>query len=398
MGGFFVFKPNSDIIYRLNMKIAFFTDTFYPDLNGVTVSINNFTKILRKKGHTVYIFAPKIRGKYKDNDKNIIRLSSIKILSSSEPNVYCPLFFPNKEFLKMFTEDFDIVHAHGNGFYSLLGYFIAKIKRLPFVMTFHVMHTLYAHYLFKGKIITPKMISAILRIFANRCKTVFVPSLKMKEELIEYGLKKEIHVISNFLEIERFRNNRKGYLHDLLKFPKDIPFILTVGRIGKEKNIDFILRVFKEIAKTDKRTHLVIVGKGPEKDNLSNLADKLGISERVHFTGVIDYDSMPLVYSDSEIFVFASYTETQGVCILEAAASGVPCVANDDLAFKDALIDKENGFLLPLDEKKFAEKIILLLKNDKLRQEMSKKSIGIISKNFNGEKIADELIRIYHTL
>lgn len=381
------------------MKIGFFTDTFYPDLNGVSISVNNFANTLRKKGHTVCIFAPKIKGKYEDQDKNVIRLPSIKILTNTEPNIYFPLIWPNKEFRKMFTEDFDIIHAHGNGPYSLLGYFIAKIKRVPYVMTFHTIHTHYVHYIFKGKIITPRMVSKLFKLFAERCQAVIVPSLKMKEEFISYGLKKNVpYVIPNFLEEGKFKSSRIGYLHKRLKLDKDVLIVLTVSRIGKEKNIDFILRVFKEVAKRDKKAHLVIVGKGPEKNNLVVLADKLGITERVHFTGVIDYDYMPFVYKDSDVFVFVSRTETQGLCVLEAAASGVPSVASDDLAFKDTVIDKENGFLLPLDEEKFANKIILLLKNDKLREEMSKKSREIASQNFNGERITDELIRVYAKL
>lgn len=380
------------------MKIGFFTDTFYPDLNGVSISVNNFANTLRKKGHIVYIFAPKIKG-YKDQDENVIRLPSIKILSNTEPNIYFPLLFPNKAFRKMFTRDFDIIHAHGNGFYSLLGYFISKIKKTPFAMTFHTIHTNYVHYIFNGKLITPKMVSKIFKIFAERCQAVIVPSLKMKKELVSYGLKRNIpYIIPNFLDEGKFKSRRKGFLHDLLNLDKDISIILTVSRIGLEKNIDFILRVFKEVAKMDKKAHLVIVGKGPEKENLENLADELGIQERVHFTGLIDYDDMPDVYADADIFVFVSRTETQGVCVLEAAASGVPCVVSTDLAFKDIVEDRENGFLLPLDEKKFKDKIVLLLGNDKLRREMSKKSIEISSNNFSADKITNDLIGVYENL
>jgi glycosyltransferase involved in cell wall biosynthesis len=377
------------------MRIAFFTDTYYPDLNGVTISVNNFAKELRKKGHKVYIFAPKNNGKYKDKDKYLVRLPSFKVVSSFEPQIYTPAFWPNKEFREMFTIDFDVVHAHGNGPYSLLGYSIAKIKRIPFAMTFHTIHTKYTHYIFNGKIITPKMVSLGLKTFANRCSLILTPSEKMKQELLSYGVKKEIHVVPNFLEIERFKKGKPGYLHKLLSIPKDAPIVLTVGRMGKEKNIDFILRVFEEICKTDAKTHLVVVGKGPEKDNLLGIAKKLGVSKRVHFTGSIDYEFMPLVYADVEVFVFASYTETQGVCVLEAAASGIPSVINDDGAFKHMVINNKNGFLLVLDEKKFAEKIRFLLENDRLRLKMGKEAMKIAATNFNAEKITEDLLKTY---
>lgn len=378
------------------MKIGFFTDTYFPDLNGVSISVSNFAKELRKNGHTVYIFAPKIKRKYKDTDKNLIRLPSIKILRDVEPQIYSPTIWLNKEFREMFTENFDILHAHGNGPFSLLGYFIAKIKRVPFVMTFHTIHTHYTHYIFKGKIITPKIAGVALKIAAQACDGVIAPSWKMKGELEKYGVKKQIHVVPNFLEIERFRNNSNtGFLHKLLGLSKDHHIILTVSRIGKEKNIDFILRVFSILYKKNKKLHLAIVGDGPEKNNLMELANTLGILDRVHFTGVIAYNSMPLVYKDSIVFVFASYTETQGICVLEAATAGVPCVVVKDEAFHNAVIDKENGFLLSLKEEEFAKKISYLIENKKIRQEMSKKAKEIVYKNFSPKNIIKDLKKVY---
>ena len=377
------------------MRIAFFTDTYYPDLNGVTISVNNFAKELRQKGHTVYIFAPKNNGNHKDKDKFLVRLPSFKILSNVEPEIYSPTPWPNKQFRQMFSKDFDIIHAHGNGPYSLLGYSIAKIKRISFAMTFHNMHTHYAHYIFNGKIITPKMISLGLKTFAQRCDAVFVPSEKMKKELLSYGVKKQINVVPNFLEFERFENLKTGYLHKLLGLSEDTPILLTVGRIGKEKNLDFILRVFKIICKTDDKTHLVIVGKGPERDNLFDFAKKLGILKRVHFAGAIEYEFMPMVYKDAAVFVFASYTETQGVCVLEASAAGIPSVINDDSAFDNMVKNGKSGFTLPLNEDKFAEKLNVLLNNKQKREEMGKEAVKIASKNFDAKKITQKLTGVY---
>lgn len=377
------------------MKIAFFTDTYYPDLNGVSISVDNYATELRKKGHKVYIFAPKIKGKYKDEDMDLIRLPSIRIISKVEPEIYSPLLWFNKQFRQMFSRNFDIIHAHGNGPYSLLGYSIAKIKKIPFVMTFHTIHTNYTHYIFNGKLIKPKMVEYAFKVFANRCKVVFVPSKKMALELIKYGVRKKIHITPNFLDIKKFKNLKKGFIHELLKLPEDTPIILTVGRIGKEKNIDFILRVFKKIHENNKKVHLVIVGQGPEKDNLLEYAKELGISHRVHFAGRIDYDFMPLVYKDADIFTFASYTETQGVCVLEAATAGIPSVVNDDPAFDGMIKNEESGFMLPLDENEFIRKLNFLLDNKQKRFKMGQKAVKIALDNFSGDKITEDLLEIY---
>jgi glycosyltransferase involved in cell wall biosynthesis len=377
------------------MKIAFFTDTYYPELNGVATSVENFAEALRKQGHTVYIFAPKIKGTYKDNDRSVFRLPSLKVLSHVEPEIYAPTLWPNKNFRRMFNKKFDIIHAHGNGPYSLLGLSVARLKGVPFVMTFHTIHTYYTHYIFNGHVITPKMVEIALKTFAQRCDGVFTPSEKMKKELQKYGVKKEITVVPNFLDFERFAHYKKNYLYKLLNLSLDIPLIVTVGRIGKEKNIDFILRVFKQVFAKDAKSHLVVVGKGPEKDNLQALARKLKIADRTHFVGAIDYANMPSVYHNAVLFVFASYTETQGVCVLEAASAGIPSVVSDDGAFQNMVVNGENGFTLPLDEDKFAEKILLLLADHKLRDQLAKKSRAVALRNFDGEKITEKLVEQY---
>lgn len=376
------------------MKIALFTDTYYPDLNGVSISVANLAKSLRKRGHKVYIFGPKIKG-YKDSDKNVFRLSSFKVLSNLEPNIYTPTLLPNREFRKMLSMDFDLVHAHGNGPYSVLGYFVCKIKRIPFVMTFHTMHTEYTHYLFEGKVVTPRMVRILLKSLTSLCDVIFTPSEKMKKELQRYGVKKEIDVAPNFLDSERFRDNKKNFLRELLNLKKDDQIIFTAARIGKEKNLDFVLRMFKKVYSSNPKAHLVIAGQGPKKTELERLSAKLGISKRVHFTGLIDYDLIPSAYSDSDIFVFASSTETQGIVVLEAITAGIPVVVLKDDAYSNMVYDNKNGFLVEnKSTNDFAEKINLLLKDKKLREQFSKYSKQVV-KDFDEELLTDNMIRIY---
>src|SRR5260221_7063181 len=100
---------------------------------------------------------------------------------------------------------------------------------------------------------------------------------------------------------------------------------------------------------------------------------------------------MPKVYADSDIFVFASTTEVHAIVTLEAAASGLPIVAVKDEAFKHTIEDGKNGFLLPLSIQLFAEKILLLLENNTLRNSMGLSSQKMIEKNFQGEKLAETL-------
>lgn len=375
------------------MKIAFFTDTYYPQLNGVTISVDNFAKELRKKGHTVYIFAPRIK-KNKKRDENLTNLSSIKILSAESP-IYLPMPTSYKEYTKIFRLDFDLIHAHGNGAFSLLGYQVARMKRIPFILTFHTLLTKYTHYFLRGRVLKPKMVETGLRLFANLCDGIITPSEKMKNELIRYGVKKPIHVIPNFVEKDDLTKIQKNYLHKKIGMQNDIPLLLSVGRLGQEKNFQFVIDAFHELTLIDTTAHLIIVGQGAESKRLKVYTTDLGISKRVHFTGKINKKFMPSVYADATLFVFASVSEVHPLVALEACAAGLPLIVAKDAAFIDVVIDDRNGYQLPLQKKKFVEKMKILLADKQLRKKMGNQSKELIAKNFPPERLTEMLLDVY---
>lgn len=378
------------------MKIAFFTDSYYPMLNGVTVSVANLAAELRALGHTVYIFAPKYDN-YVDKEKNVYRFNAVKVISS-EPEVHMPVFMPHKILSDISPRDFDIVHAHGNGFFSLLGYQVARMKGVPYLMTFHTQLTRYLHYVFNGKLVTPRMAAAGLRISGNICDTVITPSEKMKRELESFGVNKPIEVVPNFVYSERFTSNYKGFLHKLCQIPDGAPILLSVGRLGREKNFPFLLRAYKKVAEDHPGCHLVIVGYGEEADSLKEYARKLKLDGRIHFTGKIQPQDIAKVYADSDIFVFSSLTEVHPMVILEAASAGLPFVVVNDPAYANAVIDGENGFVVPLRTGAFAEKILTLLADSKLRKKFGQRSREIVAENFHPQKLASDMAQIYESL
>lgn len=375
------------------MKIAFFTDSYYPDISGLSISLENFINSLRRQGHEVYLFAPHVQG-YTDEDKKIFRIRALKVLDS-EPAVRFPILIPNATFQKMFSLNFDIVHAHGNGPFSLLGYQIARLKGVPFVLTFHTVHTKYTHYLFNGRIIKPKAVAAGLRLFANLCDGVVAPSQKMKVELKKTGFKGEVEVIPSFIDLSMYKDLEKGFLHKKLNLPASTPILLSVGRLGKEKNFPFLLHVFQSLAAYNPNLHFVIAGQGPERNNLEKLSENLGVEERVHFIGKVDPKEMPKVYADGDVFVFASDSETQGMCVLEAAAAGLPFVVINDGAFTDVVHNEVNGFTASANREEFTNNVSLLLKDVNLRRKFGEASKLLASNNFKGEKITSRLTSYY---
>lgn len=378
------------------MRIAFFTDTYYPQLNGVTISVDNFSEELRKKGHTVYIFAPKLRKRKTKKDDDLTNIATVSVFARNTPTpVYVPMPTSYKEYIKMYRLEFDIIHAHGNGAFSLLGYQVARIKGIPYILTFHTLLNKYTHYVFRGHVIKPGMIESALKIFANLSDGIIAPSEKMKKELVRYGIKKPIHVIPSFINQEGFTHVKKNYLHKRFEIPASSPILLSVGRLGKEKNFDFIIEIFEELAKKDIHSHLVIVGHGTENKYLKQKVENLNLSSRIHFPGKINKKYISSVYSDADIFVFASVTETQGLVLLEACAAKLPIVVVDDPAFKNMVVNGKNGYVVPLQKKAFVEKIQLLLKDKTLRKALGEHSSELLEKNFSPEQLTDAVLDVY---
>lgn len=188
------------------MKIGFFTDAYFPQVNGVVTSVYETARELRRRGHEVYIVTSRYPS-YEDKEKNITRLSSIML--NKKTNIRVATHLPEKALFNLYKMDFDIIHGHGGGTISLLGLEIAKIKKIPYVFTYHTLFSKYAHYILKGLIIRPKMIEALSRIFCNRCDIVIAPTHKIKEILASYGVKKPIVVIPTGLDIKKFSEAKK---------------------------------------------------------------------------------------------------------------------------------------------------------------------------------------------
>lgn len=362
-------------------------------LNGVTVSVEHFAKELRSLGHTVYIYAPKIEN-YEDKDKDVYRLRSLRFFST-DPGVHVPLILPHNYLSQIQTKDFDIIHAHGNGFFSLLGYELAKIKGVPFFMTFHTEMTRYVHYLLNGKVITPGMAAKGLRISANICDVVISPSHKMRTNLLSYGVRKPISVVPNFIYPQKFMDVKKGYLHKKCGIPSGSPILLCVARLGVEKNFIFLFNAFKKIADSRHQVHLVVVGDGDEREKLKKYVQELGLSQKVHFTGKISQQEIAQAYADADIFAFASRTETQGIVLLEAAASGLPFVVVKDAAYKGMIVNGQNGFLVPESISVFSKRVEELLGDEKKRKVFGERSKKLIQDNFDPTKVTKNLVYLY---
>lgn len=374
------------------MKIGFFTDGYLPQLDGVGENVSTLATALRQAGQKVYVIAPKHPG-FKDKDPNVFRLRSVRVYKKPEWRMALPI--PEKDFQKAAKIPFDLIHGHAGGPVSFLGFEIARRRNIPYVFTYHTLWNRYTHYILKGKVLTPKMMEVASKIYCNMCTLIIAPTKRVKKELESYGVTKPIYVISGRLDLDRFRKVEKGYLRKKLRLGKEISIVLYVGRLGKEKSVDLIVKSFSLVAKSKENTRLVIVGDGPEREKLEKLALKEGIGKKIFFAGFVNRDQIPLVYKDADIFVFASQTETQGIVVPEALASGLPCVVVDDPAFKEVIIDGDNSLSANNNPKDFSSKIIKLLESPLLRRRLGANAKKFAKANFSIKQQVEEHVEAY---
>lgn len=373
------------------MKIGFFTDSYLPMPDGVATSVEACALALEEIGHEVFIVAPKYPH-YKDKRKDIYRLTSVRVVK--ELDVRWALQLPEKSLLQILRIDFDIIHGHSGGGIMFLGMQVARAKNIPFIVTYHTFWNHYTHYIFKGKIIHPKMVSVVTKWLGNLCTCLVAPTDLVKDVLISYGIKRPIIVIQSGIDLKIHNKIKPGYIRKKENIAKNIKILLYVGRLAKEKSVDFLFHSFKYIHASDPNTALVLVGYGPQQQQLELLARKLKIEKSVYFFGTVKHIDIPRVYADADIFLFASQTETQGMVILEAFASNLPVVAVSAKAFKDIIIDGKNGYLVKKDPTVFADRVIKLLNNKKLYEAFSKYARGS-SEKFSVKATADSLDKLY---
>lgn len=383
------------------MKIAIFSDTYAPDINGVATS----TKILRdqliKHGHDVLVVTSELPSdsEYFDNPEDkILRVPGLEIQALygyRACNIYS--FKGMREIKNMGIE---VIHVQTEFGIGIFGRIVGEALDIPVVYTYHTMWADYSHYVnpvnseaIDGLI--KKAITRISKFYGDKSAELIVPSLKTKEALEKYGINKKMHIIPTGLDLEKFdpKNKNIQLINQIKKeYGIDNQFIITfLGRIAKEKSIDVLIDAMKEIVKTNTNVLCLIVGGGPQLDELKELVKNDHISKYIIFTGPKPSNEVPSYYHLSNVFVSASVTETQGLTYIEAMASGIPAVARYDQNLEDVIKDGVNGYFF----NNTSELVSILL--NMIHNDYSKISqqAYLSAMNFSSEIFYEKVLEVY---
>jgi 1,2-diacylglycerol 3-alpha-glucosyltransferase len=383
------------------MHIGIFTDCYYPQINGVVTSIMMLEEELQNRGHEVTIITIKVPN-YIDERKNVIRIKSIPIIKMNEFRLGIPF---NANIIRMIKKlNLDVVHTHTEFSVGLLGKHIAKTLDLPLVHTYHTMYEDYTHYIYRlkyGQRVVKKMVTKSCKIYAKKISCIIAPTDKTRLSLRSYGIKNDIQIVPTGIDIHKFEelnqeDSRIIALRAQHQLGEKDYVMLSLGRISKEKNIDFLIREIPELTRKRPEIKLLIVGDGPYLNYLKNLVEDLGVKDHVIFTGRVPYDLTNVYYSLADLFVNASFTETQGLTIIEAMASNLPVVVYDDTNVENIVMEGISGRLFKSKEV-LVSQILAAIDYKEKTEQMQIKGREIVNQ-LSKERYAENAEKIYNQL
>ncbi len=380
------------MIKLLRMKIGIFTDSYLPTPTGVAISVETFRKSLEELGHSVSIFAPKFKD-YKDKNPNIYRFPSFFVPIRKDAPVVWPII--NFQYGNAKRLNLDIVHTMHFFTIGTLGLKTAKRLKLPLVHTYHTNYEAYVKdYASIAAPIAKWYLLNRSRKYCNACDLVISPSPSMAKQIKRYGITTQIEPLPTGINLNDFKPSitqnefRKKY-----KVRNKGKLLLFVGRLGQEKNINFLIDCFEEVLKKID-SNLILIGSGPSVNEYKNKVAEKNLKDKVHFLGFLPKKEVNAAYGACDIFTFPSTTETQGIVVVEAMAAGLVPVAINKLGPSDIITNNKDGILCELDKKEFVKNIINVLTNQKLRDRLSSGAIKTAN-SYSQTEITKKLLALY---
>ena len=306
------------------MKIAFFTDTYLPTMDGVVRHICLYRKKLEKLGHEVFIFAPGTKKQKEENkDSHVYYFTSTTFKPYPDYRIALFPFLSATKKVKEFQPD--IIHAHGIATTGIAAFQSAKKMHTPCIATFHTLVSEAMHYISDDDGIKRTLTGIVwkyLRWYYSHFKHVLVPS-KFVENILKSERIKNTLVMPSGIDYDFFSKPRRG--KDVLnKYGIEKPFALFVGRVAKEKRIEDFINAAQIIQNKYDELMFVIAGKGPALEEYKKMVEMKGLEKKVIFTGFVPDAHLPILYQNAEVFVFPSRFDTQAVTVVEAMAGGCP--------------------------------------------------------------------------
>lgn len=384
------------------MKIALFTETYLPHVNGVVTHIKSLKEGLQMLGHEVLIVTSDNNTKEHYIKDGVLFCPGITAKKFYNYSVSLPFSYERLKILKDFNPD--IIHVHNEFSMGLFGIHASKKLHVPLVYTLHTMYDDYLYYVFPKVLLKPAKYAAdrYFKHFADSSAAITGPSQKVYNYLREIGVDKNISVIPNSVEIdvfnpENFTNEQKNEIREKLKIPKDKMLVCFCGRLGKEKSVDVLIDYWHQTVKKEDNMHLLIIGDGPSHKELVAQVQTLGMSDMVTFAGKILHKDIPPYYACCDAYITASLSEMYSISMLEGMASGLPVISRNDPENASQIQIGINGFIYNDADEMYSYLVNIRDMSLEQRQEL-KNSVRKSVENSGAADLANYLVGVYNGL
>jgi len=391
------------------LRIGFITFEYPPSIcGGAGVYAYNITKEIAKLGHEVHVITRKsterkVKKLISTSDNIFIhRVPHFSAPFVKSPTFWLGLFHKCLEVQKEFGE-FDIIHGNQISDLSLS----SSIFRQPRVVTIHhLAYSIASKFNFLKRILNLSgelSLSPFLeKIVINRADMLIAVSNFTKRSLMEIHRvpSEKIVIIPNGINVNEydFAQEEIDRMRKILRADNAVLF-LYVGRLDDpRKNVQFLLKAFKIVSEKIENVKLLLIGQG-HKEKIQRILYKFNIRRNVLLLGYVSDDTLRKCYSACDVFVTASLLEGFGLTILEAMAAGKPVVALKTSAVTELISNNKNGFLIEdSDPEKFANAMLLLAIDEKLRKSIGNRNRELVANRFSWRESAILTVQTYENL
>lgn len=340
------------------MNILMMTNTYLPHVGGVARSIDAFSNEYRLRKHNVKIIAPTFEN-YDKEERHVVRIPAIQNFNGSDFSVVLPI--PGK--ISSAVENYkpDVIHSHHPFLIGSSALRVAHTYEIPLVFTHHTKYEEYTHYVPGDSQLLKRFVINLSTNYANLCDLVFTPSDSIRELIRTRGVNSKVITLPTGVDTRKYTKADGLKFRQMLGIPEDVFVVGHLGRLAKEKNLEFLAAAVAEFllnSELPMRCCFLLVGVGPMQATLVDYFSSKGLSEQLFTVGLLDAQDVINAYSAMDMFVFSSKSETQGMVITEAMAAGTPVVALDAPGVREVVNNDVNGkLLMDVSSKEFSNAI-----------------------------------------
>ena len=342
------------------MRIAIFSNNYLPRVSGVAVAVDFLDQALRRAGHETFLIAPEYGSDAREVTPNIHRVPAIPLPKAQGHAIAVPALDAKR--LRGLMEGFrpHVIHSHHPILLGDAAADAADELGIPLAYTFHTLYEFFTHYVKLDFPVVQRRVQEFVRGYTDRCDLVIAPTEPIRTYLGELGVGADTATVPTGIDLGRFEAVGDREVEALRRQIglRDFEIVLlNVGRITAEKNVMLCLEALGELVQRGRDAALLLFGVGPQRDELLARAAAEGLGDRVIHGGFLDQRRLPAAYRLGTVFLFPSTSDTQGIVLYEAWASGVPILAVESMAARAMLDPGKNGLFAAPEPGAFADAV-----------------------------------------